>query len=42
MLEAAGIKVYNANAVTISEALVMYREGRLTEATSANVEGHWM
>ncbi len=42
VLEAAGIKVYNASAATINEALMMYREGRLTEATSANVEGHWM
>jgi len=42
VLEAAGIKVYNSNAASINEALVMYREGRLTEATAANVEGHWM
>lgn len=42
VLEAAGIKVYNASAATIGEALVMYREGRLAEASSANVEGHWM
>lgn len=42
VLEAAGIKVYNATAATINEALVAYKEGRLTEASSANVEGHWM
>ena len=42
VLEAAGIKVYNASAATIEEALVMYHEGRLAEASSANVEGHWM
>ncbi len=42
VLEAAGIKVYNASAATIEEALVMYREGRLAEAAAANVEGHWM
>ncbi|HAS81290.1 MAG TPA: dinitrogenase iron-molybdenum cofactor biosynthesis protein [Verrucomicrobia bacterium] len=42
VLEAAGIKVYNSSAVTIEEALGLYREGRLVEASSANVEGHWM
>ncbi len=42
VLEAAGVKVYNTDATTISEALDMYREGRLTEASAANVEGHWM
>ncbi len=42
VLEAAGIKVYTTDADTIEAALARYREGRLTEASSANVEGHWM
>ena len=41
VLEAAGVKVYNTDAPTISEALARFRAGQLTEATSANVEGHW-
>ncbi len=42
VLEDAGVKVFNTDAATISEALGRYREGRLPEATTANVEGHWM
>lgn len=42
VLESAGVKVYNTDAATIEDALVRYREGRLTEASAANVEGHWM
>lgn len=41
VLEAAGIKVFNTNAPTISEALARYRAGELIEAKAANVEGHW-
>ena len=41
VLAAAGIKVYNTDASTISEALTRYRAGQLTEATAANVESHW-
>lgn len=41
VLAAAGVKVYNTDAPTIAEALARYRAGRLPEATSANVEGHW-
>ena len=42
VLGAAGIKVYNSSSATIDEALVAYKEGRLQEASAANVEGHWM
>lgn len=41
VLTAAGIKVYNTDATTVSEALTRYRAGQLSEAKSANIEGHW-
>jgi predicted Fe-Mo cluster-binding NifX family protein len=40
VLEAAGIKVLNTDASTVTEALARYRAGTLTEAKTANVEGH--
>ena len=42
VLKAATIKVFNSNASTVTEALAQYRAGELTEAHSANVEGHWV
>ena len=42
VLEAAGIRVFNTNAPTVSEALTRYRAGELLEAKAANVEGHWI
>jgi predicted Fe-Mo cluster-binding NifX family protein len=41
VLETAGIKVYTSTVATVEEALLRYREGKLNEATAANVEGHW-
>ncbi|MGB3976463.1 MAG: NifB/NifX family molybdenum-iron cluster-binding protein [bacterium] len=41
VLDAAGIKVYNTDAQTIDEALALYRDGKLSAATSADVESHW-
>jgi predicted Fe-Mo cluster-binding NifX family protein len=41
VLLAAGIKTYNTDARTVAEALDLYRAGKLTEAKSADVEGHW-
>lgn len=41
VLEAASIKVFNTDAPTVAEALARYRSGHLTEAKSANIEGHW-
>jgi predicted Fe-Mo cluster-binding NifX family protein len=41
VLLAAGIKIYNTDAHTVAEALEHYRAGKLTEAKSADVEGHW-
>jgi predicted Fe-Mo cluster-binding NifX family protein len=41
VLGAAGIKIYNTSAATVTEALDQYRSGKLAEATSADVDGHW-
>jgi predicted Fe-Mo cluster-binding NifX family protein len=41
VLLAAGIKIFNTDAPTVAEALEQYRAGRLTEAKTADVEGHW-
>ena len=41
VLDAAGVKVFNTDALTVADALARYRAGALTEANAANVEGHW-
>lgn len=41
VLQAARIRVFTTNAGTVAEALELYRAGKLTEAKSADVEGHW-
>ncbi len=41
-LNAAGIKVYLCKDGTVAEAIRLLKEGKLQEATSANVEGHWV
>jgi predicted Fe-Mo cluster-binding NifX family protein len=41
VLSTAGIKIYNTDAPTVAEALELYRSGKLVEARSADVEGHW-
>ena len=41
VLSAAGVKVYNTGAATVSEALGLFRQGKLQEASTADVEGHW-
>jgi predicted Fe-Mo cluster-binding NifX family protein len=40
-LRAAGVKIYNTDAETVAGALERFKAGRLTEAESADVEGHW-
>jgi predicted Fe-Mo cluster-binding NifX family protein len=40
-LGVAGIKIFNTDAPTVAEALERYRAGKLTEAKSEDVEGHW-
>lgn len=42
VLSAAGVKVYTAEAVSVSEALQQYRDGALSPLESADVEGHWV
>ncbi len=42
VLQAAGIKIYNSSAATVKEALDLFRAGKLNEASSADVEGHWV
>lgn len=41
VLAAAQIKVYTTTAATVAEALALFREGKLTESTAPDVEGHW-
>jgi len=41
VLSAAGVKIYNTDAPTVAAALEQYRAGKLLEAKSADVEGHW-
>lgn len=41
VLNEAGIKVYVGVSGTARQAVEAYQKGELTEATSANVEGHW-
>ena len=40
VLSAAGVKVYNTDALTVAEALDRFRAGKLVAAGSADVEGH--
>ena len=42
VLKEAGIKVFTGAKGKVSEAIAAYQEGKLNEATGANVEGHWM
>ena len=41
VLAAAGIQVFYSTARTVEEALQCFQRGELTEATIADVEGHW-
>ena len=41
VLKAAGIRVYTAEAETLSDALARYKAGTLKELVQADVEGHW-
>jgi predicted Fe-Mo cluster-binding NifX family protein len=42
VLVAAGIKVYTTDAPSVADALEQYRQGKLSESNSANVESHWI
>lgn len=41
VLKAAGVRVYTTQAATVKEAVDLFRAGKLTEASDADVEGHW-
>jgi len=41
VLQAAGIAVYVGASGTVRDAVAAHRDGRLSETTDANVEGHW-
>jgi predicted Fe-Mo cluster-binding NifX family protein len=40
-LAAAGIKIYNTQASTVAEALEKFKTGSLSQAKTADVQGHW-
>ena len=42
VLTKADIKIYNSSAATVAEALEQYHAGKLIDATSADVDGHWV
>ncbi|MBP7865574.1 MAG: NifB/NifX family molybdenum-iron cluster-binding protein [Acidobacteria bacterium] len=41
VLSAAGVKIYPSPEATVAQALAAFRAGKLSEASSADVEGHW-
>ena len=41
VLTAAGVKLYTQLTGTVSEALELFKSGRLTEATDPNVQAHF-
>lgn len=41
VLQAAGIKMYICSTIPVQEAIEAYKTGKLSEITSANVQGHW-
>lgn len=42
VLSRAGIKVYNTDLTTVSQALKAFQNGELTAAVSADSESHWV
>jgi len=41
VLSSSGIKPYTSTETTISEVIENFKNGKLNEITSADVEGHW-
>ncbi|MBN1588566.1 MAG: NifB/NifX family molybdenum-iron cluster-binding protein [Pirellulales bacterium] len=41
-LQAANIKIYPGATGTVREAVNQFKAGQLTDASKANVQGHWM
>jgi predicted Fe-Mo cluster-binding NifX family protein len=42
VLSAAGVRMYTTDAPTVAQALEKFQAGLLTEANSADVDGHWV
>ncbi len=42
VLNAAGVKVFTSDAKNVMEAVALFSAGKLTQISSANVEGHWL
>lgn len=42
VLKVAGVRIFYTGAKTVKEAFELYAKGQLTEATNADVEGHWV
>jgi predicted Fe-Mo cluster-binding NifX family protein len=42
VLREAGVKIFTGAKGKVSEAIAAYQEGKLNEATGANVEAHWI
>lgn len=42
VLAAANIKIFNSEASTVADALKQYQSNQLKEASSADVDGHWV
>jgi len=40
-LTAAGIKIFNAPETTVAQAIELYKNGTLVQASDADVDGHW-
>jgi predicted Fe-Mo cluster-binding NifX family protein len=40
-LSAAGVRVFTGATGTVAQAIDAYAQGRLREAASADVDGHW-
>lgn len=41
VLQSAGVKIFNTDAVSLKECLEQFNDGALTEINSATVESHW-
>lgn len=41
VLQSAGVEVYTASNLTVSEAIRAFEEGKLSKLTSPDVSGHW-
>lgn len=42
VLSAAKIRIFTSSAATVRDALGLFRDEKLVESLSADVEGHWM